>query len=570
MQKVRSSKAPTSGVEGSGRRMGERRSKSLDGPPERTPSKGKRRSDPALDGTARRSNASAATDRRHTEPARRPSGGDAPEARASPARGGNPSSAKRPSCREARRSGGGDPSPGRKPAREARRSGDGAVLPVSDGAAARRSGRGASLRSASDARDARARAAASKEADAGVLRVAHSRSFRRTALGEGGGGGRRRGEDDYDACRAVDGCADSAADVGDAYLRRRQPRDWLCVDRGCGGLWCASAPYRCRSHEGNGGAADGVAAAWSARRVLGRGLHRVTYLGTYVSGPKKGRRCVVKKLLEGGRSEEPPPLVELDLGIGDAAIALAGEFNEAMAGTRTRALRFNRGLALTVASAGGRSGFARGEWVTVEDFYPGPFEKLVANTGLVAYENNRGSLATFCHWTYDRTRGAFIVTDVQGVRPRGDELYLLTDAAIHSASGDRGAPRGIRPPVLGEPKNSSKCSRRSSHRTRFDSTQAGVRSTTASGASSISLRRTSARRGAGASCGPRPRTTPTWSGEGPGSGPRPGARPTASTGPWTRTRTGPTRRNGPRAGTGKGAPLGKRPLTGACRRRKRG
>ena len=101
----------------------------------------------------------------------------------------------------------------------------------------------------------------------------------------------------------------------------------------------------------------------------------------------------MKKLFSGGDAEAMPTLMRLDLHVGDAAIALAGEFNAAMAGTRTRALRFNRGLALTVGAAGTRSGFAQDEWVTVEDFYPGVFEKLVSNTGLVAYENNRGSRA---------------------------------------------------------------------------------------------------------------------------------------------------------------------------------
>ena len=62
----------------------------------------------------------------------------------------------------------------------------------------------------------------------------------------------------------------------------------------------------------------------------------------------------------------------------------------------------------------------------------GGFEKLVANSGVVAYENNRGSLATFSHWTYHRTQGKFLVTDIQGVRPKLEEIYLLTDPAIHS------------------------------------------------------------------------------------------------------------------------------------------
>ena len=53
-----------------------------------------------------------------------------------------------------------------------------------------------------------------------------------------------------------------------------------------------------------------------------------------------------------------------------------GEFNKLQQNNRTRTLRFNKYLALRVGSAGRLSGFAPGEWVTVEDYYPGGFEKL--------------------------------------------------------------------------------------------------------------------------------------------------------------------------------------------------
>ena len=222
------------------------------------------------------------------------------------------------------------------------------------------------------------------------------------------------------------------------FLRRTQPVDWLDRDGGCGGLWCLTSGYRCRSRAGADGDAEGVRVAWSTLNFLGQGLHRVTYLGTYTGGPKSGQRCVVKRLLEGAYDEAMPSLMKLDLDVCDAAIALAGEFNETYDGTKTRKLRFNKSLALRVAAAGARSGFRDGEWITVEDFYPGRFEKLVGNNGLVDYANNRGSISTFCHWTYDRTGGRYLITDIQGVRPRKEEIYLLTDPAIHSAKGHRG------------------------------------------------------------------------------------------------------------------------------------
>ena len=139
--------------------------------------------------------------------------------------------------------------------------------------------------------------------------------------------------------------------------------------------------------------AAGYAVAWSVLGFIGEGLHRNTYIGSYVAGPKRGRRCVVKRLKgEKGAwtGDQMPDFLRQDIGVSDVCICLAGEFNKLQQNNRTRTLRFNKYLALRVGSAGRLSGFAPGEWVTVEDYYPGGFEKLVANSGVVAYENNRG------------------------------------------------------------------------------------------------------------------------------------------------------------------------------------
>ena len=234
--------------------------------------------------------------------------------------------------------------------------------------------------------------------------------------------------------RYLEGRPRSAQHVGDVYLEKHQPYDWWRRDTGCGN--CFTAPWRCASLVGRSGTdASGYAVAWSALGFIGEGLHRNTYIGSYVAGLKKGKRCVVKKLKgEGGDhiGERLPDFLRQDIGVSDVCICLAGEFNKLQADKRTRTLRFNKYLALRVGTAGKLSGFKAGEWITVEDYYPGSFEKLVANSGVVAYENNRGTLATFSHWTYHRTQGKFLVTDIQGVRPPTEEIYLLTDPAIHS------------------------------------------------------------------------------------------------------------------------------------------
>jgi hypothetical protein len=303
-------------------------------------------------------------------------------------------------------------------------------------------GRGESMRIASDRRDAKAREAARRDFEATEDKVKVSASFRRTVARDGGDSSESgRGLlKDVSECYLDELHASCGHRVGQDFLRRTQPVDWLDRDGGCGGLWCLTSGYRCHSRAGADGDAEGVRVAWSTLNFLGQGLHRVTYLGTYTGGPKSGQRCVVKRLLEGAYDEAMPSLMKLDLDVCDAAIALAGEFNETYDGTKTRKLRFNKSLALRVAAAGARSGFRDGEWITVEDFYPGRFEKLVGNNGLVNFENNRGSISTFCHWTYHRTNGRYLITDVQGVRPAREEIYLLTDPAIHSASGSRGGP----------------------------------------------------------------------------------------------------------------------------------
>ena len=167
----------------------------------------------------------------------------------------------------------------------------------------------------------------------------------------------------------------SSQKVGDAYLKRMQPVDWFSRDTGCRGAWCFTSAWRCASRLGSAGTdAAGFAVAWSALGFIGEGLHRNTYIGSYVAGPKRGRRCVVKRLKgEKGSwtGDQMPDFLRQDIGVSDVCICLAGEFNKLQQNNRTRTLRFNKYLALRVGSAGRLSGFAPGEWVTVEDYYPG-------------------------------------------------------------------------------------------------------------------------------------------------------------------------------------------------------
>ena len=77
-----------------------------------------------------------------------------------------------------------------------------------------------------------------------------------------------------------------------------------------------------------------------------------------------------------------------------------------------------------------RSGgdFKGGEWVTLEPFIEGHYEKWNSNSGWSKEE--KLSVHAFCHWTYHYSGGLLLLCDAQGVR-NGD-AYCLTDPAICS------------------------------------------------------------------------------------------------------------------------------------------
>ena len=73
-------------------------------------------------------------------------------------------------------------------------------------------------------------------------------------------------------------------------------------------------------------------------------------------------------------------------------------------------------------------GFKSGEWVTLEPYIEGNYEKWNSNSGWNKEE--KLSVHAFCHWTYHYSGGTMLLCDAQGVR-NGDS-YCLTDPAICS------------------------------------------------------------------------------------------------------------------------------------------
>ncbi|KAL5470813.1 hypothetical protein EMCRGX_G028839 [Ephydatia muelleri] len=79
-----------------------------------------------------------------------------------------------------------------------------------------------------------------------------------------------------------------------------------------------------------------------------------------------------------------------------------------------------------------------GEWVMVEDFLEGDFQKYISNSGWVKPQcfSEHPSMPAFAHWSWVHTKGSLMVCDLQGVRY--DSKYVLTDPAILSLEGSYG------------------------------------------------------------------------------------------------------------------------------------
>ena len=73
------------------------------------------------------------------------------------------------------------------------------------------------------------------------------------------------------------------------------------------------------------------------------------------------------------------------------------------------------------------------EYVIVEDFLPGKYNKWVNNYGGISPESK--VLPAFCHWSWVHTKGEKMIADLQGVRRDDIDTYILTDPAILTASG---------------------------------------------------------------------------------------------------------------------------------------
>ena len=164
------------------------------------------------------------------------------------------------------------------------------------------------------------------------------------------------------------------------------------------------------------------------KQPFDHGRFRKAYRGVWTAPPSDyGKKCVVKRL-KGSYTWKATDWNET-LTINERAKTLAAGFN---AETHTsKPISFTDVHVLKVYRPDNR----RHEYVTCEDFIPGPFNKWCNNYGYIADESV--SLPAFMHWSWYETRGEEMVSDLQGVR--NPDSFKLTDPAMMSLSKQYGA-----------------------------------------------------------------------------------------------------------------------------------
>ena len=160
------------------------------------------------------------------------------------------------------------------------------------------------------------------------------------------------------------------------------------------------------------------------------GRFRKAYRGIYENPPnKRGNRAVVK------RNKEcciwNPRDFNITVNMSKEAQRFAQVFNSLS--RTTCPLTFTD---INVISFTNHPDFQLYESFTVEDYIPGTFQKWCNNFGFIssAAKNTDPSMPAFMHWSWYKTRGEKMVSDLQGARCTDPNHpgYILTDPAFLS------------------------------------------------------------------------------------------------------------------------------------------
>lgn len=185
--------------------------------------------------------------------------------------------------------------------------------------------------------------------------------------------------------------------------------------------------------------ADGSQVMWN-NSSFARGKYRRAYLGMYMAGPKRGKKCAVKAHIRTSKTKNKVDVADLyslsdDIEISQICADFAAQFNEI---PRVKDLKKDKKVffvvpeLFTVGQTARFSNVKAKQKVSVEDYIEGMYEKFISNNGTLLFN---GTLGSFCHFTYHKSQGKLLVVDLQGVRL--DDSYELTDPAIHSQEGGR-------------------------------------------------------------------------------------------------------------------------------------
>ncbi len=170
------------------------------------------------------------------------------------------------------------------------------------------------------------------------------------------------------------------------------------------------------------------------------GRFRRAYKGTYL-GPlsKYGREAVVKESKESYMWKATDWNVTVNMN--NEAQELAKGFNSF---SRTNyPLKFTDVDVARVTSTGNSDPSSTprlNEYCTVEDYIPGMFKKWCNNYGFISAEakGSHINMPAFMHWSWWKSDGEKMISDLQGVRIDNPQGYTLTDPAMLSLTNSYG------------------------------------------------------------------------------------------------------------------------------------
>ena len=171
--------------------------------------------------------------------------------------------------------------------------------------------------------------------------------------------------------------------------------------------------------------------------AFAEGVSRRAYRAMYWKPAHKyGRKAVVKEYKHGYTWAQGD--WDTALKIYQQTELLAAQFNSFVSWTNCPIHVVERSVQLVKSQIAGSTP-KLGEWVLVEDYLEGDYQKFISNSGWVKPQcmTTYMSIPAFAHWSWVHTGGQLMVSDLQGVHY--SDKYMLTDPCILSLSREYGA-----------------------------------------------------------------------------------------------------------------------------------